>query len=87
MLDMVGRDQRHGVFEVSHLAILGESAAFRDCNSFRQTHHSIEMATTRLRKTFRYPADGSDDDETPKDLDEQGQSFHYGGYMLATDTD
>lgn len=30
------------------------------------------MAATRLRKTFRYAADDSDDDETPMDLDEEG---------------
>lgn len=28
------------------------------------------MATTRLRKTFRYP---TDDDDIPKDLDEEEQ--------------
>lgn len=32
------------------------------------------MAATRLRKTFRYPAENSDDDDddTPKELDEEG---------------
>ena len=30
------------------------------------------MATARLRKTFNYPADDSDDDDTPRDLDEEG---------------
>lgn len=32
------------------------------------------MATTRLRKTFHYPADNSDEDETPLALDEEGKS-------------
>ena len=30
------------------------------------------MATARLRKTFHYPADNSDEDDTPRDLDEEG---------------
>lgn len=30
------------------------------------------MATARLRKTFQYPADNSDEDDTPGDLDEEG---------------
>jgi len=30
------------------------------------------MAATRLRKTIHYPADNSDEDDTPKDLDEEG---------------
>ena len=30
------------------------------------------MAATRLRKTFQYPTDNSDDDDTPKDLDDEG---------------
>ncbi len=36
---------------------------------------NLEMATTRLRKTFQYPADNSDDDDTPADLDEEGTSM------------
>lgn len=32
------------------------------------------MATTRFRNTFHYPADDSDGDDTPKDLDEEGRS-------------
>ena len=32
------------------------------------------MAATRLRKTFHYPADDSEDDDTPRDLDEEGES-------------
>ncbi|MCJ1458875.1 hypothetical protein MMC28_009249 [Mycoblastus sanguinarius] len=31
------------------------------------------MAATRLRKTFHYPADDSEDDDTPRDLDEEEQ--------------
>ncbi|KAL9636337.1 MAG: hypothetical protein Q9164_002883 [Protoblastenia rupestris] len=31
------------------------------------------MATARLRNTFRYPADNSEDDDTPGDLDEEEQ--------------
>lgn len=31
------------------------------------------MAVTRLRKTFQYPADNSDDDDIPKNLDEEEQ--------------
>lgn len=32
------------------------------------------MATTRLRKTFHYPAgDIGDDDDVPTDLDEEGR--------------
>ena len=30
------------------------------------------MSSTRLRKAFRYPNEGSDDDETFQDLDEEG---------------
>ena len=33
------------------------------------------MATARLRKTFRYPADNSDEDDTPRDLDEEGSDL------------
>jgi len=33
------------------------------------------MATARLRKTFHYPANNSNDDETPSDLDEEGLSI------------
>lgn len=33
------------------------------------------MATTRLRKTFHYPGDDSEDDEVPKDLDEEGPLY------------
>ena len=33
------------------------------------------MAATRLRKTFNYPADDSDGDDTPGDLDEEGASM------------
>ena len=32
------------------------------------------MATTRLRKTFKYP-DDADSDSTPEELDEQGMSL------------
>ena len=32
----------------------------------------FNMATARLRKTFHYPADNSDEDDTPRDLDEEG---------------
>ena len=32
----------------------------------------FNMATARLRKTFQYPADNSDEDDTPRDLDEEG---------------
>lgn len=31
------------------------------------------MANTRLRKTFQYPADNSDEDEAPRDMDEEGE--------------
>ncbi|MCJ1255729.1 hypothetical protein MMC24_003546 [Lignoscripta atroalba] len=31
------------------------------------------MASTRLRKTFHYPADTSDEDDTPRELDEEEQ--------------
>lgn len=31
------------------------------------------MATARLRKTFQYPTDNSDEDDTPRDLDEEEQ--------------
>ena len=31
------------------------------------------MATAHLRKTFQYPSgEGSDDDEIPKEMDEEG---------------
>ena len=41
------------------------------------------MATARLRKTFHYPADNSDDDDTPRDLDEEGiQVREYIGVTL-----
>lgn len=30
------------------------------------------MATTKLRKTFRYPADDSEEDASPQALDEEG---------------
>ena len=30
------------------------------------------MATTRLRKAFQYPGDDSEEDDTPRDLDEEG---------------
>ncbi len=35
------------------------------------------MATTRLRKTFHYPADDSEDDDEPLDLDEEGRPFSF----------
>ena len=35
----------------------------------------LNMATARLRKTFQYPADNSDEDDTPRDLDEEGSEF------------
>ena len=31
-----------------------------------------KMATVKLRKTFRYPSDDSDEDKTPQALDEEG---------------
>ena len=31
------------------------------------------MAITRLRKTFHYAADNSDEDDTPLELDEEGK--------------
>ncbi|KAL6715082.1 hypothetical protein ACLMJK_007343 [Lecanora helva] len=31
------------------------------------------MATTRLRKTFKYPTDSSDEDNLPNDMDEEGR--------------
>lgn len=31
------------------------------------------MATARLRKTFRYPEDDSEEDETDRGLDEEGK--------------
>ena len=33
------------------------------------------MATTRLRKSFQYPADDSDEDEAPLAMDEEGASL------------
>ena len=30
------------------------------------------MAAPRLRKTFHYPADDSEEDDTPEGLDEEG---------------
>ncbi len=39
------------------------------CDCHPKNH---KMATTRLRKTFHYPTDDSEDDETPADLDEEG---------------
>lgn len=30
------------------------------------------MATTKLRKTFKYPADDSEEDDSPQALDEEG---------------
>lgn len=42
------------------------------CNH-REQKLLCSMAATRLRKTFQYPADNSDDDDDiPKDLDEEG---------------
>ncbi len=35
------------------------------------------MATTRLRQTFHYPADNSEDDDEPLDLDEEGWPFEF----------
>lgn len=42
------------------------------------------MATARLRKVFHYPADNSDDDDTPGDLDEEGglDCLFVGSYFL-----
>ena len=42
------------------------------------------MATARLRKTFRYPADNSDEDDMPRDLDEEGTDLSWtaGGDLL-----
>ena len=38
------------------------------------------MATAKLRKTFRYPSDDSDEDETPQALDEEGKmNLEYDG--------
>ena len=31
------------------------------------------MATTRVRKTFKYPAENSDDDDMPREMDEEGE--------------
>ena len=41
------------------------------------------MAGTRLRKTFRYPAeeDDDDDDEIPNDLDEEGYYIQLRSYI------
>lgn len=40
---------------------------------YSTTYFSPMMATTRLRKTFHYPADNSDEDDTPLELDEEGK--------------
>ena len=32
------------------------------------------MATSRLRNTFRYDADASDDDDQPREMDEEGKT-------------
>lgn len=45
-------------------------ASFR-ANISRSFAH-VKMAATRLRKTFQYPEDDSDDDDTPRDMDEEG---------------
>ena len=36
-------------------------------------HEPRIMATTQLRRSFRYPTEDSDDDDTPNDLDEEGK--------------
>lgn len=33
------------------------------------------MATTKLRKTFKYPADDSEEDDLPEALDEEGMPW------------
>ena len=35
------------------------------------------MSTTRLRKSFHYPVNDSEDDDTPLALDEEGRSSIY----------
>lgn len=35
------------------------------------------MATTQLRRSFRYPTEDSDDNDTPNDLDEEGKRRSY----------
>ena len=35
----------------------------------------FNMATARLRKTFHYLADNSDEDDTPRYLDEEGSEL------------
>ncbi len=44
------------------------------------------MAATRLRKTFQYPADNSEEDEEPRDMDEEGGQIYRGSRRLSTDT-
>ncbi len=36
------------------------------------------MAATRLRKSFKYPTDDSDDDSLPRDMDEEGNVESFG---------
>lgn len=33
------------------------------------------MAAARLRKTFQYPGDNSDEDDEPRDMDEEGAQY------------
>ena len=52
---------------------LGEPRSWRGaCSASYRKQLLQKMAATRLRKTFQYPVDNSDDDDTPKDLDEEG---------------
>ena len=44
------------------------------------------MSTTRLRKSFHYPADNSEDDDTPLALDEEGRSSIYFLFICATNS-
>ena len=52
---------------------LGKTRSRRGgCSASYRNQPLHNMVATRLRKTFRYPADNSDDDDVPKDLDEEG---------------
>lgn len=42
------------------------------------------MASTRIRKAFKYPADNSDEDDEPTELDEEGRRS-YGRYQSTAD--
>ena len=45
------------------------------------------MAATRLRKSFRYPADNSEDDDIPLALDEEGRRFICAFCISSTNSD